>query len=178
MILYFCKMVSIVRLTTADTELLSKMGGTSLIESHGHSATPQIMQEYVDKNFRTEACRNELIDESNIFYAIFYNNEPAGYYKIILNKPHPAVALQPVTYMERLYLLSRFYNLKLGQQLMQHAVNLSKNSSEKGMWLTVWQKNERALRFYQKAGFAVVEEGKFVLTEKYSNPTWVMMMEY
>ncbi len=175
---YFCTMVSVVRLTSTDAELLSTIGGTSLIESHGHSATPQIMQEYVDKNFRTEACRNELIDESNIFYAIFYNNEPAGYYKIILNKPHPAVALQPVTYMERLYLLSRFYNLKLGQQLMQHAVNLSKNSSERGMWLTVWQKNERALRFYQKAGFAVVEEGKFVLTEKYSNPTWVMMMEY
>ncbi len=171
-------MVSIVRLNTADAELLSTIGGTSLLESHGHSATPQIMREYVDKSFSIEACRNELKDVSNIFYAIFYNNEPAGYYKIILNKPHPAVALQPVTYMERLYLLSRFYNLKLGQQLMQHAIDQSKESGEKGMWLTVWQKNERAISFYQKAGFAVVEEGKFVLTEEYSNPTWVMMMEY
>ncbi len=176
--IYFCTMVSLIRLTSTDAELLSTIGATSLLESHEHSATPQIMQEYVDKSFSAEVCRNELKDECNIFYAIFYHNEPAGYYKIILNKPHPAVALQPVTYMERLYLLSRFYDLKLGQQLMKHAVNLSKSSGDKGMWLTVWQKNERAISFYQKAGFAVVEEGKFILTDEHSNPTWVMVVEY
>ncbi len=171
-------MASLVRLTSTDAELLSTIGGTSLIESHGHSATPQIMQEYVDKNFRTEACLNELIDESNIFYAIFYNNEPAGYYKIILNKPHPAVALQPVTYMERLYLLSRFYNLKLGQQLAQHAIDLSKASGEKGMWLNVWKENERAIRFYQKQGFEIIGESEFVLTATHANPNWVMLLKY
>ncbi len=175
---YFCTMVSLVRLTSTDAELLSTIGGTSLIESHGHSATPQIMHEYVDKSFSAEVCRNELKDESNIFYAIFYNNEPAGYYKIILNKPHPAVALQPVTYMERLYLLSRFYDLKLGQQLMLHAVDLSKSSGEKGMWLNVWKENERAIRFYQKQGFETIGESEFVLTATHANPNWVMMMEY
>ncbi len=134
---YFYRMVSIVRLTAADAESLSRIGGRSLIESHGHSATPEVMQEYVAKSFSTKACREELEDEKNIFYAIYYNNEPAGYYKIIFDKPHPAVPLQPVTYMERLYLLQAFYYLKLGQQLMQHALELSKALGEKGMWLNV-----------------------------------------
>lgn len=171
-------MVSLQKLTSADAGLLSKLGGTSLIESHGHSATPEIMQEYVAKSFSTEACRNELNDAQNIFYAVFYNNEPAGYYKIILNKPHPAVPLQPVTYMERLYLLQTFYDLKLGQQLTQHAIDLSKAAGEKGMWLNVWKENERAIRFYQKQGFEIVGESEFVLTETHANPNWVMLLLY
>ncbi len=171
-------MVSLVRLTSTDAELLSTIGGTSLIESHGHSATPQIMQEYVDKNFSTETCRNELIDESNIFYSIFYNNEPAGYYKIVLACPHPTVPFQPVTKMERLYLLKALYDLKLGKQLVQHAIDLSKASGEKGMWLNVWKENERAIRFYQKQGFEIIGESEFVLTATHANPNWVMLLKY
>jgi ribosomal protein S18 acetylase RimI-like enzyme len=175
---YFYSMVSIVKLTNADAAILSNIGGKSLIESHGHSAPPEVMQEYVANSFSLQACREELEDEKNIFYALYYNDEPAGYYKIILDKPHPAVSMPSVTYMERLYLLNSFYDLKLGQQLMQHALHLSKAAGEKGMWLTVWKKNERALRFYQKHRFGVAGEGTFRLTGTHVNPTWVMLLTY
>ena len=171
-------MVSIVRLTTADTQILSQIGGKSLIESHGHSAPLEVMQEYVAKSFNFQTCCEELEDEMNIFYAVYYNNEPGGYYKIILDKPHPAVPLQSATYMERLYLLQSFYDQKLGQQLMQHALQLSKAAGEKGMWLNVWKENERALRFYQKQGFGNVGESEFRLTATHANPNWVMLLTY
>jgi diamine N-acetyltransferase len=171
-------MISIVRLGVDDAAMLSKVGGVSLVESHGHSATPEIMQEYVNKAFSEEACRAELEDNRNIFYAVYYNNQPAGYYKIIPVVPHPAVPLQPVTKMERLYLLKEFYDLKLGHHLLQHAVEQSKAAGEKGMWLNVWKENGRALRFYQKQGFEVVGESQFVLTAEHSNPNWVMLLRY
>ena len=175
---YFCTMVRIRQLTTADAGILSKIGGKSLIESHGHSATPEIMQDYVGRAFNEESCLAELSDAHYLFYGIFYQDEPAGYYKIVLNKPHPAVPIQSVTYMERLYLLKEFYNLKLGQELMQHAIDLSKANGEQGMWLNVWKLNERAIRFYKKNGFVPVGESQFVLTETHSNPNWVMLLTY
>ncbi len=171
-------MISIVRLIPSDSLLLSTIGGTTLIESHGHSAPVEVMQAYVDKAFNIEACRKELVDEDNIFHAIYYNNEPAGYSKIVFDCPHTATTLQPLTKMERLYLLKEFYELKLGQQLMQHAIDLSKAQGEKGMWLNVWKENERAIRFYQKNGFEIVGESEFVLTETHANPNWVMLLEY
>jgi ribosomal protein S18 acetylase RimI-like enzyme len=171
-------MISIVQLTPSDAALLATIGGITLLQSHGHSAPAEIMQAYVDKSFSEEACLAELLDENNIFHAIFYNNQPAGYSKIVFNYRHPAVALQPVTKMERLYLLKEFYKLKLGQQLMQHAIDLSKEAGEKGMWLNVWKGNERAIRFYQKQGFETVGESDFVLTATHSNPNWVMLLQY
>lgn len=176
--IYFRIMNSIVRLTSDDAQLLSKIGGITLLESHGHSAPAHIMQEYVVKSFSTDACKAELEDEHNIFHAINHNNEPAGYSKIVFDYSHPTVPLQPVTKMERLYLLREFYHLKLGQELMHQAIDLSKAAGDKGMWLNVWKENERALRFYQKQGFEIVGESDFVLTETHANPNWVMLLGY
>ncbi len=178
MMLYFRRMVSIVQLTPPDATLLATIGGITLLQSHGHSAPAEVMQEYVDKIFNEEACLKELMDGDKIFYAVFYNGKPAGYFKIVFDYSHPEVAVHPVTKMECLYLLKEFYHLKLGQQLMQKAIDLSKAQGEQGMWLNVWKKNERAIRFYGKQGFETVGESEFVLTETHSNPIWVMLLKY
>ncbi len=136
------------------------------------------MHAYVHRAFSYDACLAELEDENNFFHAVFYNNKPAGYSKIVFNCSHSLVEAQPVTKMERLYLLKEFHHLKLGQRLMENAINLSKEQGERGMWLNVWKGNERALRFYQKQGFIIVGESEFVLTETHSNPNWVMLLEY
>jgi diamine N-acetyltransferase len=175
---YFCAMISLVQLTPADAPMLAQMGGVSLLQSHGHSAPAEVMQAYVDKSFSVEACRAELEDAGNIFYAAFYNGEPAGYFKTIYNVPHAAIDIQPVTKLERLYLLNQFLDLKLGHQLLQKSIELSKAAGDMGMWLNVWKKNERAIRFYQKAGFETVGESQFVLTETHANPNWVMLLPY
>ena len=171
-------MISLRRLTVDDAALLSEIGGITLIQSHGHSATAEVMQAYREKAFSVEACRAELAEEHNVFHAVYYNNEPAGYSKIILAEPHPAVPLQPVTKLERLYLLQNFYDLKLGHRLLTQAIELSKVASDKGMWLDVWKKNARAIRFYERQGFSAVGESAFVLTETHSNPIWVMALAY
>ena len=176
--IYFRTMISFLRLTTSDASWLATVGGATIMESHGHSAPAQTVQAYIDKSFNVDACIAELGDENNIFSAIHYNGERAGYSKIVFDCAHPAVAAQPVTKMERLYLLKKFYDLKLGQQLLQHSIDLSTEQGEKGMWLNVWKGNERALRFYQKGGFETVGESKFAMTPTHSNPAWVMLLKY
>lgn len=162
----------------ADAPILSEIGATSLLESHGHSAPPEIINKYVDVKFNTNNCRHELSDEKNIFYGVHHNDQAAGYFKIIPNVPNAAVDLEPVTKLERLYLLKAFYNLKLGEPLLKKCIELSKAHGDKGMWLNVWVENHRAIRFYEKHGFKIVGEAQFPLTENHSNPNWVMLLEY
>ena len=171
-------MVSFKSLTPADAALLAKIGGISLLESHGHSSPGEVMQAYLNKSFNEDACRAELANPTNIFSAVFYDNRPAGYSKMIYNIPHPAISIGPITKLERLYLLKEFYDLKLGHVLLHQAIENSKAAGDKGMWLEVWKGNERAVSFYQKQGFETVGETSFRLTATHSNPAWVMMMEY
>lgn len=175
---YFRGMVSFVRLTPADAPLLATMGGASLLESHGHSAPAEVMQQYVEDHFNIESCEVELREQTNIFTAIYFNGQPAGYSKVIFNTPCPAASLQPVTKLERLYLLKEFYDLKLGHSLLQHAIALSKEAGDKGLWLDVWTENHRATGFYRKQGFETVGEGRFTLTGNYTNPVWILLLRY
>lgn len=171
-------MISYQPLTPAHAPILAAIGRASLLESHGHSAPAEIMEAYVARSFSEEACRAELGDAQNIFTGVWYNGEPAGYSKIICNTPHPKVPLAPVTKLERIYLLKEYYGLGLGQGLLSLALERSRTAGDLGMWLDVWQKNDRAIRFYQKEGFAIVGESKFVLTEERTNPVWVMLRRY
>jgi ribosomal protein S18 acetylase RimI-like enzyme len=166
------------QLTEADAAMLAKIGGKTLLESHGHSAPAEVMQEYVDRSFSEQACRTELSNPGNVFYGAFHNSELVGYSKVILSTPHPAVTLQPVTKLERLYLLEEFHGLKLGQQLLQQAIAFSKAAGEKGVWLDVWKGNEKAIRFYQKHRFEIIAESNFALTASRVNPIWVMLLRY
>ncbi len=76
-------MITIVPATIQETKILTEIGRRSLLESHGHSAAPDVMQTYVDEKFTESALQEELSDSKNIFHIINYNNQPAGYSKVI-----------------------------------------------------------------------------------------------
>ena len=171
-------MISLQQLTPADAEMLAEVGSVSLLQSHGHSAPDEVMQAYVNKDFSIESCRSELANAAHVYWAAYYNDAPAGYFKIQYAVPHAAVPLQAATKLQRLYLLNDFLGKQLGHQLLQKAMALSKQAGDEGMWLNVWKENERAFRFYQKQGFEIVGESLFVLTETHANPNWVMWQKY
>ena len=171
-------MTTILPATVADAALLSRVGGQSLIESHGHSAPAAIMESYRDEKFTIAALAKELADPANIFHVIYHNGQAAGYSKIIYRQPVAQVAQQRLTKLERLYLLKEYYSLKLGHHLLQFNIDLSRSQGEEGMWLYVWKGNERALRFYERTGFTIIGDGWFRLTDSHANPNWQMLLRY
>jgi ribosomal protein S18 acetylase RimI-like enzyme len=171
-------MTTIVPATIHDSSLLSRIGSQTLLQSHGHSAPAHVMQSYVSEKFSKDAIAKELSDEKNIFYIIYYDGQAAGYSKIIFNQPLEHIPAKNITKLERLYLLQEYYDLKLGQELLQFNIILSRQNGQAGMWLYVWKENERALRFYTRTGFQIVGDGFFRLTDDHANPNWQMYLEY
>lgn len=171
-------MISIVPAGLKDVVELARMGGQTIMESHGHSQPTEVMQSYIGEKFSEEAIKEELSDPANIFRLVYYEGQLAGYSKIIYNVPIGPVPLPTITKMERLYLLREFYDKKLGHQLLQFNIDLSKQQGQAGMWLYVWKGNDRALRFYERAGFTIVGDGFFRLTDTNANPNWQMYLPY
>src|SRR5882724_583416 len=110
-------MVLIEKAGKKEFQLLSGLGRLTFLESHGHSAPPEVINNYIREKFNTDAVRAELNEPANIFHIISYNNKPAGYSRIIHNTGHPAIKEKNITKLERLYLLKEFYDLKLGHRL-------------------------------------------------------------
>ncbi|MFI5186811.1 MAG: GNAT family N-acetyltransferase [Chitinophagales bacterium] len=171
-------MISIIRAKEKDSQLLSGIGKTSFIESHGNSAAAAEINSYLDEKFNDEVLKEELSDPKNIYHIIYHDDQPAGYSKIIFNVPHSTIQIKNITKLERFYLLRAFYNLNLGLELLRYNIELSKKNNQAGMWLFVWRENHRAVRFYKKNGFIVIGSYDFKLTETHSNPNYQMFLSY
>ena len=171
-------MITIQQATTKDADLIAGIATRSFLESHGDSAPAADIESFVSRNYDLEPIEKELNDPENIFHIIYYKDQPAGYSKIIFNKPHPLTGSAAVTKLERIYLLKEFYDLKLGLALFEFIVSLSKQEKQEGIWLFVWIKNERAVNFYKKNGFKVIDHTEFKISATHSNPNYVMYLEY
>ena len=171
-------MNSILKAVPEDFRLLAEMGKLSFIESHGSSASETDINKYVEEKYTFGKFKKELIDRDNIFHIIYQKDKPAGYSKIILNSPHTNIESKNVTKMERLYLLKEFYGLKAGLELFNFNLEISKVNYQFGMWLYVWMENNRAVNFYKKAGFEIIGNYDFKLTETHSNPNHLMLKIY
>lgn len=171
-------MVTIAKATTDNAALLADIGRITFIESHGHSATAADIDTYVATKYTPAVMQQELSDPKNIYHILYYDQQPAGYSKIVLHSPHPGMPQQNITKLERIYLLKEFYQLKLGYELLRFNIDLSQKNNEAGMWLYVWKENHRAVNFYTKTGFRITGSYDFKLSETHSNPNHRMLLLY
>jgi len=171
-------MVSIEKANSEHSQLLSEIGKLSFIESHGGSAKAEDINSYINEKYTTAIFQEELSYEKNIYYIIFNDKRPAGYSKIIFNTPYTGSEIKNITKLERLYVLKEFYDLKLGLELFQFNIALSKRNDQTGMWLYVWKENHRAVNFYKKSGFVIIGSHDFKISETHSNPNHQLFLRF
>lgn len=170
-------MQHIVKAGIADFKLISRLAGQTFMESHGHSATLEEVNNYRTEKYNEGAVRKDLENERNLYYVIYHNECPAGYSKMILDSPYNREAgVLKIAKLERLYLLREFYGLGLGNELFAHNVSLAKEAGQTGVWLYVWKGNPRAIAFYRKQGFVINGDYDFRISETHVNPNHRMLL--
>lgn len=171
-------METIRRATLSDAKTIIEIGRISVEEAHRESCSEKDMNKFLDATYNALAIKNELNDPRNIYHMIFFNDEPAGFSKIILNAAHPNIPQESVTKLDRIYLLNKFFDQKLGYQLLKFNIDLSKQNDQQGMWLFTWVGNKRAVEFYSRAGFVVIGSHRFKVTETHFNQHHQMFLNY
>jgi|TARA_B110000902_G_scaffold260407_1_gene333278 ribosomal protein S18 acetylase RimI-like enzyme len=171
-------MINIKKATVVDTNLLVSLSIEAFLPAHGHSSPKKDIDSYISKNFSKENLRDELLEQNNEYYLIYYKNKVAGFSKVIFNSPNENIDGINITKMERLYLLKEYYGLGLGLELFNFNVTLSKKNHQRGLWLEVWIENLRAIAFYTKTGLKKTGLYNFKVSETHSNPNYVMFQEY
>lgn len=171
-------MIKIIKAEIEHCELLIKVGKDAFVESHGQSASKEDIDTFISKAYNIETVSKELLNPNIQYHIIYFNDMVAGYSKIEFNVPNVNVEPKNITKLDRLYLLKGFYGKKLGAKLFDFNIELSKKNQQKGVWLAVWIENQRAIKFYDKAGFTIVGKYDFQISETHSNPNHIMYLAY
>jgi len=100
------------------------------------------------------------------FYIIYVDDLPIGYAKLVVNAFNENIRSQNSCLLEPIFILNDFIPLKIGQQLLTFLEEQATKMQLDTMWLTVYIKNNRAIRFYEKNEFKNVGELNFIVNGK------------
>ena len=161
--------VEIKKVTLNEIDRLQKISRQTFYETYSAVNTKENMSRYLEENFSTERLSFELANAYTVFYFAIIESEVIGYIKLNFMEAQTEQGLNDTLEIERIYVLSEYHGKNVGQLLFQKAVSLAKEEQMDYVWLGVWEKNPKAIRFYEKNGFVAFGTHLFLLGEDEQN---------
>jgi GNAT superfamily N-acetyltransferase len=120
------------------------------------------LEPYLARSFTPAGAAAELADP-NVRLLVVEDGELGGYARLELGPgPDPVRAARPVE-LVRMYLLPAWYGRGAGAALMTHSLAAARGLGCDVIWLKVWDRNERARRFYARWAFRETGETALAL---------------
>ena len=146
-----------------DIEKLKEIAKRTFIETYSSVNSKENMTNYLENKFSTEELKTELNDKNSEFYFSEFGGKIIGYLKVNTGQSQSVIKDKNALEIERIYVLKEFYGKKVGQNLYKKAIKLAKEKNAEFVWLSVWEENPRAIRFYEKNGFVPFDKHIFKL---------------
>jgi ribosomal protein S18 acetylase RimI-like enzyme len=158
--------IVIKKVTPDEIDLLQNIGRQTFWETFAADNSAENMQKYLEEGFSFEKLMVELLDKNAVFYFAWINKKVIGYLKLNFGTSQTELKDDKAVEIERIYVLKEFHGKKVGQVLYEKAIQVAKQASAAYVWLGVWEKNSRAIRFYQKNGFVAFDKHIFKLGDE------------
>lgn len=148
-----------------DAEPLAALAAQSFRDAFASENSAEDIEAYVSESFSSERLRAELLDDKNTFLIAFSRkaSAPDGYAKLRSGEPDPSVTGPDSIELHRLYVDRNAIGSGVGAALMRASFEAARRDGRKTLWLGVWEKNLRAIAFYERWGFETVGEHVFRL---------------
>jgi len=141
--------------TLEDAALLAELGRRTFREQC-QNTTEQYVRSYIEAHFTVKKISRYLNEQSAVFYLLVMQREPIGYALLRQGEALPGCVPESAALLERLYLLEAWTGQRFADVLMARCLDHALHRGMTHLWLTVWEQNRRAIRFYNRWGFQSV----------------------
>ena len=151
--------------TPADAEPLAALAERTFRDTFADDNSPDDIEAYVRDAFSLARVRGELADDANTFLLAFMggDEQPVGYAKLRTGTPDPSVTGSGPVELQRFYVGRSAIGHGVGAALMRASLDTARSAGHRTLWLGVWERNARAISFYQRWQFETVGNHKFRL---------------
>jgi ribosomal protein S18 acetylase RimI-like enzyme len=165
--------VTIRELTIADVPELRALAIKIFSDTFTHLNTPQAMEGFISTDYTVEKFEKEFTEIGSKYFFICDGDKAIGYLKLRRNSEVDHYLGSNNIELQRIYVDHAYHGQKVGDRLMQLAIDTAKENNYEWIWLGVWEHNPRAQRFYQKWGFEKFSEHDFYMGEE-RQTDWLM----
>lgn len=147
--------IEIREVRASEISALVEMAQAAFLQAFTEGNKLENVRAYMLEAFTLAQFQKEFEAEGSQFFVAILDGKVIGYTKV--NEVPSQTDIHDPESLEvaRLYVLEDFLGLGLGKKLLDLTISLAKEKNKKYLWLGVWEKNARAIRFYEKNGLEI-----------------------
>ena len=153
--------IRLIRIGFSGIKELQALSKQTFFEAFAWGNIQENIQHYMDAAFSYEKLAAEIGNANSEFYFATTINKVIGYMKVNSGNAQTEFQHSKGLEIERIYVLQDFQSKKVGQTLLEKAIEIANVNHLSYIWLGVWEKNPRAIKFYQKNGFVQFDQHFF-----------------
>lgn len=155
--------------TVADTNTIVQIGAETFKAAFGIYHTPEDMEHYLAVNFNKDVIQSFIEDDYYNFILGYEVDKLIGYAMLRYGiHPECLSGSRPIE-LVRFYVIQEVIGQGYGSELMRACMEEAAAMGYKSIWLDVWEKNDRAIRFYEKWGFRIVGNAQYTIGSDVTN---------
>ena len=155
--------VTVRRAAVDDASTLAELGASTFTETFAEANTPEDFATYMAASFGEAIQRAELEDANTTVFLAERDGEAVGYIMVREGRTPSCVAVDDALEIARLYARRATLGTGVGATLMQRALAEAADRGKDAVWLGVWERNARAIRFYETWDFHPAGTQPFLL---------------
>ena len=159
-----------------DVFALQKIARQTFSDVFKDYNSPENLKKYLDEKLSIEKLSEELSNPQAQFYFAQIGEDVVGYLKTNTGEAQTELKDLNAFEIERIYVLQAYHGKKVGQQLMEKAIEEARKTKSSCVWLGVWEENHHAIRFYSKNGFIKFDTHIFKMGDD-EQQDWMMKLE-
>lgn len=148
---------------SSEIPKLTELSKKTFVEAFAHQNKESDMEIYVRKAFDKAKIEKEYHHQDTTFYFVLFNQQVIAYLKLNKGKAQSEYFGKDHMEIERIYVLQKFQGNKIGQYMINKSLEIARLNQLKKVWLGVWEKNTKAIKFYESHGFRPFNHHQFLL---------------
>lgn len=139
-----------------DVNALCRVGTASFRAAYAGTSSAEELHAHLEENFSAPVVTEE-VDKPGVSYLLATVEEKVGALaKLCVSDIPAAIPSRNAIEIRQFYVAPEQQRMGLGGQLMDAALNYAALMSAEGVWLSVWDEADWAVKFYLGHGFTKV----------------------
>lgn len=148
--------------TAADGEALAACARDTWVATFGHLYPPEDLNAYVTAKYGADIQRREIADPYTRYRIGARGGEIVGFC-MMGALDLPVADRDGAVELHRLYVEERVKGAGVAAALIEDCIAWARTKGARAMYLSVWENNHRAQRFYRRYGFEDHGEWDFMV---------------
>jgi diamine N-acetyltransferase len=140
----------------ADASALAEFAARIFVETFGADNHPSDLAEHLARSYGVIQQGRELADPAYITIVAEDLDDLAAFAQIRRSAAPACVKSHAPVELYRFYVDTRWHGRGLARRLMTGVHEAARELGGASIWLSVWERNPRAIAFYSKCGFSDV----------------------